>query len=120
MLFKLQNYAQVEKAKSLIEDYAFDASFYINHESLQKERIATITVVPFLKIGDQRAPLSLLEDMKLTLQSTDTSGISSSYTLADIKFEENQPCKNEFRVQPNCMCLKQLLFLIITRKRLEN
>ncbi|KAG2180258.1 hypothetical protein INT43_004047 [Umbelopsis isabellina] len=109
MLFKLQNYAQVEKTSSLVEDYVFDASFYVNHESLQKERIATITVVPLLKIGDQRAPLSLLEDMKLTMQSTDTSGISSSYTLADIKFEENQPCKNEFRVQPD---LRSLTFTV--------
>ncbi|KAM3583056.1 hypothetical protein VKS41_004811 [Umbelopsis sp. WA50703] len=105
MLFKLQNYAQVVSAKSLIEKYAFDASFYVNHESLQKERIATITVIPFLKVGGQRAPLSLLEDMRLILQSFDTSGISSSYTLADIKFEENQPCKNEFRVPPDLRIL---------------
>jgi hypothetical protein len=98
ILVKLQNFAQIVERPSLVEDYEFTASFYVNHESLQKENIASVTVIPFLKVGDQRAPLSLLEDVTLSVESTDTQQISSSYKLADVQFTENQPFTNQFRV----------------------
>ena len=67
ILVKLQNFAQIVERPSVVEDYEFTASFYVNHESLQKENIASVTVIPFLKVGDQRAPLSLLEDVTLSV-----------------------------------------------------
>lgn len=101
LLVKLQNYAQVIDYQSVIEEYKFDASFYVNHESLQKEKKASVTVIPFLTVGDQRTPLSLLEEMTLSVTSTDKSGIESTYKLEDVHFTDNKPYTGYFRVPPD-------------------
>lgn len=101
LLIKLENYAQVVDYQSITEDYKFDASFYVNHESLQKAITASVTVIPFLNVGDQRAPLSLLEDMVLSVTSNDKAGIESTYKLADVHFTDNKPYTGQFRVPPD-------------------
>ncbi|KAG2181554.1 hypothetical protein INT44_008369 [Umbelopsis vinacea] len=106
LLIKLENYAQVVDYQSITEDYKFDASFYVNHESLQKENTASVTVIPFLNVGDQRAPLSLLEDMVLSVTSNDKAGIESTYKLADVHFTDNKPYTGQFRVPPDLECLR--------------
>lgn len=88
------------------EDYELTAGFYVDRESLLKRKTAQLIVRPTLSIGGTPVSLKLLEDVKLTIVSTDIDEISSSHVVSDFRLYEDRESVQEIQVPRNLSRLK--------------
>lgn len=80
------------------ESYEFTAGFYVDRESLLTRKTAKMLVRPGLSVNGTRVSLSLLEEVKLTITSTDLDGISTSADITDFELFEDRESVHEFQV----------------------
>lgn len=69
------------------EFYTFKAGIYVDRESLLPRKKAEIIIRPSLELNDAPVELSLLEEIVLTIESTDRHGISTSREIAGLSFQ---------------------------------
>ena len=91
------------------EDYEFSARFYVDRESLLTRKTAKLVIRPILKLNGERISVSKLEDVKLTLVSTDSDGIASSKEVPGIKLVDDRDTMYEFDVPARTIALKMTL-----------
>ncbi len=82
----------------LAEDYKLSAGFYADRESLLKGMKAKILIRPTLTLNGHPISLSLLEDVRLSIESADHDGVSSSREIPDFKVSEDKESVFEFQV----------------------
>lgn len=80
------------------ESYQFTAGFYVDREALLTRKDAELVVRPGLSVNGTPVSLKLLEEVKLTIHSTDHDGILSSVDLPDFKLFEDRESTHEFQV----------------------
>jgi hypothetical protein len=80
------------------EKYEFTAGFYVDRESLLERKTAKVLIRPGLSVNGTPVSLKLLEDVKLTITSTDLDGVSTSVDLPDFKLFEDREAVHEFQV----------------------
>ncbi len=80
------------------EHYHFGARFHVDREELTKGNKAEVVIRPSFTISGEPAPYELLEDMRLLITSTDQEGVSSTQTVEDLKFENDQDLVHTFAV----------------------
>eukprot|EP00456_Euglypha_rotunda_P016433 TRINITY_DN1542_c1_g1_i2.p1 TRINITY_DN1542_c1_g1~~TRINITY_DN1542_c1_g1_i2.p1 ORF type:complete len:2121 (+),score=552.63 TRINITY_DN1542_c1_g1_i2:3010-9372(+) len=80
------------------ENYGLTAGIYVDRESLLKRKTAEVVVRPSLLLNGTPVSLKLLEEVKLTITSTDLDGIASSQEIADFKVFEDRDSTHEFQV----------------------
>lgn len=78
------------------EAYRFQAGIYIDRGSLLARKKADIVVRPSLLINNIPTTLKLLEEVTLTIKSTDLDGVSSIKTINDFKLYEDREATYEF------------------------
>lgn len=99
------------------ENYALTAGFYVDRESLLKRRTAELLIRPSLSLNGTPSSLNLLEEVKLTITSTDLDGIASSQEIPDFKLFEDRESTHEFQVPPR---LASIAFMLTAKvKRLS-
>ncbi len=82
------------------ENYQFTAGFYVDRESLLTRKTAELVIRPGLSVNGTPVSLQLLEEVKLTITSTDLDGTSSSLEIPDFKLFEDRESIHEFQVPP--------------------
>ncbi len=87
------------------EAYRFSAGFYVDREALLKRRKAQVLVRPVLRINDLQVTVGLLEEVSLSIQSTNRDGISSTLEVKDFKLSDDKESVYEFHVAENLLQL---------------
>jgi hypothetical protein len=92
--------ATLEHFQHEAENYKLTAGIHVDRESLLTRKKATVVIRPSLTINGTPVTLSVLEDVRLTIKSTDHEGVSSSKEVADFKLFEDRESTFEFQVPP--------------------
>ena len=88
------------------ETFNLTAGFYVDRESLLKQKTAELIVRAGLTVNGTPVSLKLLDDVKLTITSTDLEGIASSQEIPDFKLFEDRESTHEFQVPPRLASLQ--------------
>ncbi len=80
------------------ESYNLDAGIYVDRESLIEGHKANVIIRSRLLINGVVAPLSLLENSRLVLTSTDIDGTVSTKVVKDFALFQNRESSFEFKV----------------------
>ena len=80
------------------ENYGLTAGIYVDREALLKRQTAEVVIRPSLSLNGAPSSLKLLEEVKLTITSTDLDGIPSSQEIPNFKLFEDRESTHEFQV----------------------
>jgi hypothetical protein len=80
------------------EKYHLAAGIFVDRESLLGRKTAQVAVRPMLYVNHTPVTLSLLEQVKLVITSTDIDGVSSTKEVPNFKLFEDRESVHEFRV----------------------
>ncbi len=96
------------------ERYVLDAGFHVERESLLRRKKATLIIRPVLKINGALADLSILQNVKLMMNSVDLDNIASSREVPDFKLSLDKESTCEFQVPER---LAQISFVLRAQVR---
>lgn len=82
------------------ENYLLSAGIYVDREALLRRHKAEVVIRPSLTVNGTPCSLSLLEDVRLAIRSTDLDGIASSQELPNFPLFEDRETAHEFQVPP--------------------
>lgn len=82
------------------EDYQLAAGMYVDREALLAGKTAQLLVRPSLRVNGTPVTLTVLEDVRLTITSTDQDGVTTRKEVADFKLAEDCESVHEFQVPP--------------------
>ena len=80
------------------ENYTLDVGFYVDREALLKRKTASVVIRPGLKLNGTPVSLSLLEAVKLTINSVDLDGTATSQEIPNFKLFEDRESIHDFQV----------------------
>ena len=80
------------------ENYALAVGFYVDREALLKRKTASVVIRPGLSLNGTPVSLSLLEEVKLTINSMDLDGTPTSQEVPNFKLFEDRESIHEFQV----------------------
>ncbi|HEV3006643.1 MAG TPA: hypothetical protein VGX78_19390, partial [Pirellulales bacterium] len=80
------------------ENYALTAGFYVDREALLRGKTAEVVIRPGLTVNATPISLKLLEEVKLSITSTDLDGTATTQEVPDFKLFEDREAIHEFRV----------------------
>ncbi|MCO6048097.1 hypothetical protein NG895_29700 [Aeoliella sp. ICT_H6.2] len=87
------------------ESYTLDVGFFVDREALLVGGEATLLVRPDFRINGVAAPLDLLEQVKLTITSTNLDGISTTAEVDDFQLHSDKETEHQFAVPPRLATL---------------
>ncbi len=87
------------------EHYTLEAGFFVDREALRVGGEAVLLVRPDFRINGVKAPLALLEDVKLTITSTNLDGVSTRAEVPDFKLHDDKESEYKFAVSPELLSL---------------
>lgn len=82
------------------ESYSLAAGLYIDREQLLPRKKAKVVIRPMLYLTGAPVGVSLLEDVRLVITSTDLDGVSANKEVKDIKLFEDRDTPYEFLTPP--------------------
>lgn len=88
------------------EEYSFDASIYVDRESLIKGEKTQVIVRPQFFLNSLPASLEILEDVTLSLASTDHESVQTTKDIRDFKLYADKDSTFEFKVPDNLRNLR--------------
>ncbi len=94
------------------ENYTLAAGIYVDRQSLLDRKQAQVIIRPSLKLNGVPVTLSLLEETKLVITSTDLDGIASTKEVADFELFEDRESTYEFTTPKR---LRQISFTLKTK-----
>jgi hypothetical protein len=80
------------------EDYSLAAGIYVDREALLRRQKALVVVRPQLHLNGIPVTLSVLEDVRLVITSTDHDGVATAKEVKDFKLFEDREATYEFQV----------------------
>ncbi len=83
------------------ENYVLKAGIFVDRESLIKRKDAKVVVRPVLYVGDQPVSLSILEKVRLVINTQDLDGVSAVRTVEDFKLFPDKDSVETFNVPEN-------------------
>lgn len=93
-------FSSIAKFQAVREIYQLNAGMYVDREALLRQRNADLMVRPLLTLNGVPVSLSALEDVSLTIDSTDHSNVRSQQRVADFPLFEDRESVHEFAVPP--------------------
>jgi len=92
------DFASLDHFDHQSENYSLQAAIYVDREALLKRKKATAIVRSALRLNGTPVTLSVLENVKLAVTSTDLDGVSTTKEVADFKLFEDRESEFEFQV----------------------
>ncbi len=93
-------FATLERIYHLGENHRLSAGVYVDREALLRSRKATLIVRPGLTVNGTPVTLSVLENTRLRITSTDLDGIASTQEIANFALHEDRDSTHEIQVPP--------------------
>ncbi|MCA9147917.1 MAG: hypothetical protein KDA92_01395 [Planctomycetales bacterium] len=110
-----ENLATLAHIQHQSESYQLSAGIHINNESVRSRRIAPLLIRPQLTLADSPISVSTLEDVSLTVTTTDRDGITSTLTVPDIKLQDDVDFTYDLRIPPRLVNISVTLLGLVTR-----
>ncbi len=88
----------LESFEHQAETYSLRTGFYVDREALVAGKQARVLVRPVLTIHGEPVTLSVLENVRLVITSTDLDGVQSQQELRDFALFEDRESTYEFQV----------------------
>ncbi|MCP4107944.1 MAG: hypothetical protein GY749_20765 [Desulfobacteraceae bacterium] len=101
IILKDNNFCSLSSFEHLSEAYHMSAGFYADRESLLKGFNSKVIVRPCLKLAGHPVSLSLLENVRLAVESVDFDDVSSTKEVPDFEIFEDKESVFEFQVPDN-------------------
>ncbi len=98
-------FASLARFQHAAEQYTFSAGFFIDREALRVGGKASLLVRPDFRINGVAAPLDVLEEVKLTIVSTNLEGVSTTQELPGFVLHSDKESVHEFAVPPRLASL---------------
>ena len=98
VVLALDGFSSLDELSLESEDYKLAAGIYVDREELIARRKAQVLVRPQLSLGPTPVTLKVLEDVRLSIVSTDLDGVESSKDVPDFKLLEDRESIYEFQV----------------------
>ena len=96
------------------ENYALEAGFYVDREALIPGNLADLVVRPSITVNGYPVPVSILEEVKLTIRSTDLDGIESVEEVPGFELKNDVESIHKFRVPSRVINLNFILEAKVT------
>ncbi len=109
ILLKQGDFTTLARFNHQAEEYRFQAGFWVDREQLLSRRQATLLVRPSLSVHGQPVTLSVLEDIKLLIISTDLDGVATTKEVPDFKLSEGIETAYPFRVPERLASIRFVL-----------
>ncbi len=109
------DFAALHSFRHKAEDYSLNAGIYVDREMLVAGQTCEVLIRPQLTVSGARADIGLLEDVTLSISSTDRDGISSSKTVTDFALRDDGESSYAFKVPDK---LARIAFTL--RAKVEN
>lgn len=90
--------ASLESFEHSAENYALEAHFYIDREQLQPRAKAKLLVRPILRINAEPADGKVLEEVKLTITSTDLDGVTTTEEIPGFELHNKKESVHEMQI----------------------
>jgi hypothetical protein len=101
LVIRRDGFASLVRFSHLAETYALKAGIYVDREALIRREKALIAVRPVLTVNGSPASLTLLEEPRLVMRSTDLQGIVTERVVAEIALREDAETVQEILVPEN-------------------
>ena len=98
------------------ETYGLTAGIYVDRESLLTRRKATVVVRPGLFLNNALATVRLLEEVRLTIQSTNLDGVVTTQVVTPFPLYEDRETEHEILVPPRTAQVTFTLNAVVKRK----
>ena len=98
------------------ETYGLTAGIYVDRESLLTRRKATVVVRPGLFLNNALATVRLLEEVRLTIQSTNLDGVVTTQVVTPFPLYEDRETEHEILVPPRTAQVTFTLNAVVQRK----
>ncbi|MHB8861931.1 MAG: hypothetical protein ACYC6N_05975 [Pirellulaceae bacterium] len=82
------------------ENYELAAGMYVDREALLSRKTASLLVRPALRVNGTPVTLSVLENVRLVITSTDQDGVATKKEVSDFKLFEDREATYDFQVPP--------------------
>jgi hypothetical protein len=87
------------------ENHTLTVGFYVDRESLLKRKTAQLLIRAGLSLNGTPVSPGILEEIKLTITSTDLDGVASAQEIPDVKLFQDRESIHEFQVPPRLASL---------------
>ena len=92
------DFSTLDSFNHLSEQYQLSAGLLVDREALLRGAKATVTVRPALRLNGWKIAPSLLEDIRLSIQTADYEGVSTSTEILIENFDDNKDFTHNFSV----------------------
>ena len=98
-------FASLVRLEQMAENYTLTAGFFVDREALRVGGKASLLIRPSFQINGVAAPLDLLEDLKLTIMSSNLEGVSTTQEVPGFELQRNKESVYDFAVPPRLASL---------------
>ncbi len=95
------DFCSLDNFRHQAENYVLKAGIFVDRESLIKRKDAKVVVRPVLYVGDEPVSLSILEKVRLVINTQDLDGVSTVKTIEDFKLFPDKDSVETFNVPEN-------------------
>ncbi len=97
--------ASLAQFQHAAEQYTLTAGFFVDRESLRVGGEASLLVRPDFRVNGVAAPLEVLEEVKLTITSTNLEGVSTTQEIPGFELHAAKESEHLFAVPPRLATL---------------
>jgi len=97
--------ASLAQFRHAAEQYTLSAGFFLDRESLRVGGEASLLVRPDFRVNGVAAPLEVLEEVKLTITSTNLEGVSTTQEIPGFELHADKESEHRFAVPPRLATL---------------
>ena len=97
--------ASLAQFQHAAEQYTLTAGFFVDRESLRVGGEASLLVRPDFRVNGVAAPLEVLEEVKLTITSTNLEGVSTTQEIPGFELHADKESEHRFAVPPRLATL---------------
>ena len=94
------SFASLAQFQHAAENYTLSTGFFVDRETLRVGGEASLMVRPDFRINGVAAPLEILEEVKLTITSTNLEGISTTQEIPGFELQRGKESVHKFAVPP--------------------
>ena len=105
ILREADGFASLAQFQHAAEAYTLNAGFFVDREALRVGGEATLLIRPDFRINGVAAPLDILEQVKLTITSTNLDGVSTTAEVPDFELHRDKESEYQFAVPPRLASL---------------
>ncbi len=101
MILKDNDFCSLSSFEHLSENYTLSAGFYADRESLLKRLNSKVIIRPVLAVNGHPVTLSLLENIRLMIETTDQDGVTTGKEISDFQVFDDKESVFDFQVPEN-------------------